>query len=524
MKINPLVPNKFFIPLWDSHEFISMQNLIIAAFIRLRRKSLTFVSASLFPLILSPTFMNAAGNEKALPTAVIIGDSVCISGYAKYVKEMLKDKVDVKVGAATTSKWTLDGIDSGLNHMLGKGKADVIHFNCGIWDISLKSYDEDKGDFHVDLKGKRATPPAQYEKNLRELVRILKGRTDKLIWATTTPFSDDNGRHQGDDFLYNKIAEVVMKENGVMIDDLNSYMLPQLDKYQRKGDVHFSQDGYQFLAKKVSDSLLKALNGELKPEAFPINPDKPYTIEEREELTVQPPRGQKAVVTPDPDRRGMYASHEMQGKSLLIHTTTDWCWKLTAYDHYVIRVQVSWPGGEFPADDRMAIVKNPGEPTDLIVEETDTELKVRTWAVDGIPLKFLKQNMTIQWLWEKGILKESDGLVRDKDVASLTYSYNPTEQFFSLPNGGELTGQSSKRNYAANDPASYPAFYSNRNYGMLMNEVKPVWIELGGKRVKLTYPQSDLIDLFVIIGKDKDEIAKRYVSLLAGSGKSNLRM
>jgi alpha-glucosidase (family GH31 glycosyl hydrolase) len=54
---------------------------------------------------------------------------------------------------------------------------------------------------------------------------------------------------------------------------------------------------------------------------------------------------------------------------------------------------------------------------------------------------------------------------------------------------------------------------------MLMNVVKPVWMELGGKRVKLAYPQDEEVDLFVIIGKDKEEIARRYAALLAESGK-----
>jgi len=503
-----------------------MQNIILQRRSWRGRGAWNIIPSSLFAFLLSSLSMNAANDvaaseNKALPTAVIIGDSICISGYGKYVKEILKDTVDVKIGAATTSKWTLDGIDSELKHLLGNGKAAVIHFNCGIWDSSLKSYDQDKGVFFEDIKGKRATDPAQYERNLRELVRILKGRTDKLIWGTTTPFTDGVGRHQGDDYLYNKIAEIVMRENGVMIDDLNAYMLPHLDEYQvRKGDVHFNQEGYQFLAKKVSDSLLQALSGELKPEAFPINPDKPYTIEDRAKLTTLPPRGQMPVITPDPERRGMYASHEMQGKSLLIHTTTGWCWKLTAYDHYVLRMQVSWTGCEFPEDDGMPIVKNPGEPSDLIVEENDTELKVRTWASDGIPLKFLKQNMSMQWLWQKGILKENPGLTRDKNVATLEYFFEPAEQFFSLPNGVELTGQSFKRQYSATDAESHPSFLSNRDYAMLMNVGKPVWMQTGsGKSMKLAYPPGGKIDLFVIIGKDKEEISKRYAALLAESGK-----
>ena len=33
---------------------------------------------------------------------------------------------------------------------------------------------------------------------------------------------------------------------------------------------------------------------------------------------------------------------------------------------------------DFPAEDRPAVVKSPGEPSDPIVEESNTELKVRT--------------------------------------------------------------------------------------------------------------------------------------------------
>ena len=45
-------------------------------------------------------------------------------------------------------------------------------------------------------------------------------------------------------------------------------------------------------------------------------------------------------------------------------------------------------------------------------------------------------------------------------------------------------------------------------------------MELGsGKKLKLAYPEGEPIDLFVIIGKNKDEIAKRYAALLAESGK-----
>lgn len=52
-----------------------------------------------------------------------------------------------------------------------------------------------------------------------------------------------------------------------------------------------------------------------------------------------------------------------------------------------------------------------------------------------------------------------------------------------------------------------------------MNVEKPVWMELGGKRIKLANPLGESIDLFVIIGTDTEEIAKRYATLLTDVSK-----
>lgn len=468
-------------------------------------------------LLACATGLTAAESAiKPLPTALVIGDSICISGYSEPLKELLKGQVDVKIGAALSSKITLSGIDSTLKTLLGEGKADVIHFNCGLWDMCIVSYDETTGNFYNDtLKGQRMVNPAMYEKNLRELVRILKGRTDKLIWGTITPIPDPGpGRHSGDEYLYNKIAEVVMKENGVMIDDLYSSMLPHLKEYGIPSDVHFNSEGKVFMAKKVADSLLKALSGDLKPETFRVNPDKPYAVAERSKMITYTPGAERPAIKPDPQLRGMYAYHELRGKSLVIHSTTGWRWTLTAYDHYVLRMQIVRAGEDFPAAVKMPVVKQTGQVSDLIIEDKGKALSVRTWATDGIPLTFLKENMGIQWLWTQGMLQDGNGIGYENTMATWEFQRGKDEELFSLPDGVNVTGQSVSRHYKT-APNTVPAFVSSRNYGMLLNVDKRVGLNLGKNNgLKMSYHYGDQpMDLFVIVGKDREEIVKRYRKL-----------
>ena len=52
-----------------------------------------------------------------------------------------------------------------------------------------------------------------------------------------------------------------MKENGVMINDLYAHAFPKLSRIQLpNGNVHFTAEGSNYLAKHVADSILKALS------------------------------------------------------------------------------------------------------------------------------------------------------------------------------------------------------------------------------------------------------------------------
>jgi len=189
------------------------------------------------------------------PRVLIIGDSISI-GYFKPLQKLLEGKAIVEHNAGNAAD-TANGLAK-LDEWLGDTRWDVIHFNHGLHDLK---YVDEQGKNTAVEKGRQKIPIDQYEKNLDELAKRLKKTGAKLIFATTTPVPDGTGfRVKGDAEKYNVAAERVMKEHGVMIDDLYSFSLPRLGEIQRPQNVHFTEAGSQLLAEQVANSILKALD------------------------------------------------------------------------------------------------------------------------------------------------------------------------------------------------------------------------------------------------------------------------
>jgi len=182
-----------------------------------------------------------------LPRVLLIGDSISI-GYTLPTRQLLEGVANVhripqnggptKNGLANIEKW------------LGTGTWDVIHFNWGIHDLKVMP----DGKFQVEA--------AAYEANLRALVARMKKTGAKLIWATTTPIPKGPlipPREFGEVAVYNGIAEKVMKENAVVINDLNAWITPKLTEMQKKQDVHYHGSGSDYLAQKVAQEIRAAL-------------------------------------------------------------------------------------------------------------------------------------------------------------------------------------------------------------------------------------------------------------------------
>ena len=185
--------------------------------------------------------MASVGEIPGLPRVLIIGDSISI-GYTLPTRDLLKGRANVTripvngQASSPTSK---------VKTWLGTGKWDVVHVNFGLWDAKMK------GD-------QPTTDLATYEKNLREVVAIIKASGAKIVWATTTPVPEvlkPEGRRFAPIPTYNEVAIKVMKEEGVAIDDLYAVMQPNQAKYQNPLDVHYSPAGSKLLAAAVAKSI-----------------------------------------------------------------------------------------------------------------------------------------------------------------------------------------------------------------------------------------------------------------------------
>jgi len=187
-----------------------------------------------------------------LPRVLLIGDSISM-GYTVPVQKLLKGKANVHRISANGGP-TSRGL-ANIERWLGDDsvKWDVIHFNWGIHDLKIMP------------TGKLQVEPADYEKNLRELVARLQKTGAKLIWATITPIPDETliqDRNFGDESEYNKVAAKIMAEAGggkIVTNNLNTFVTPRFTELQEKGDLHFKPEGSEFLATKVAAEIEKVL-------------------------------------------------------------------------------------------------------------------------------------------------------------------------------------------------------------------------------------------------------------------------
>jgi acyl-CoA thioesterase-1 len=181
--------------------------------------------------------------DPSLPRVLLIGDSIS-DYYLEPVREGLAGKANLyripenggptKKGLACIDRW------------LGDGRWDVIHFNFGIHDMKL-------------IDGKQQVPLAEYEQNLRKLLARLKKTGAKLLWASTTPLTSAQYSRRGDGALYNAVAEKIMKENGIAVNDLHAVAFPRVREIQRGDGVHFTTEGSRLLGAQVAAAILEAL-------------------------------------------------------------------------------------------------------------------------------------------------------------------------------------------------------------------------------------------------------------------------
>jgi hypothetical protein len=206
---------------------------------------------------LQKPFRNPVDNPQ-LPRVLLIGDSISI-GYTVPVRILLDGKANVHRVPENCRN-----AEYGLQHLdkwLGTSRWDVIHFNFGLWDICYRHPDSKVYGNRDKVKGKITATPQQYLSTMEAIVACLKQTGAKLIWCATSPVpNEEAGRKKGDEKKYNEIAAEIMKKHGIRINDLHRHARKKTPEiFVRKGDVHYTKEGYAYLAEKVSEEIKKAL-------------------------------------------------------------------------------------------------------------------------------------------------------------------------------------------------------------------------------------------------------------------------
>lgn len=178
-----------------------------------------------------------------LPRVLIIGDSIG-QNYTPYVRELLKGKANVHIQSVAASR----GGGRIANRALERGPWDLIHFNVGLWDMAYRG-------------GQLTATPEVYERNLRGMTQKLKESGAKLIFATITPVPDGTDiRKVGDELNYNAVAVRAMKDLGVEVFDLHA-VAEQKANLQMAANVHYTAEGYKYLADAVARTIMTGLGG-----------------------------------------------------------------------------------------------------------------------------------------------------------------------------------------------------------------------------------------------------------------------
>lgn len=177
----------------------------------------------------------------------LLGDSIRMIGYGLKVPALLGEDFEVFQPNENCkfSKYTLRGLFDWEKEMSG---TKIVHWNNGLWDICNLFGD---GLF---------TPETEYVENMLRIADILTKKYDKVIFATTTPVTNQNQYNKNSDIeKYNDLIVPLLKEKGIIINDLYKLVSSDIDKYIRKDDnLHLSDEGVNVCAQKVANIILEA--------------------------------------------------------------------------------------------------------------------------------------------------------------------------------------------------------------------------------------------------------------------------
>jgi len=175
---------------------------------------------------------------------LLLGDSIRL-GYQPEVARELEGKFEVwgPEDNCRFAKYTLNELDR-IFEKYGK-TPDVIHWNNGLWDSAVVCPED--GMF---------TPPEEYERYMRIVLRELRKRCPVVLFATTTPVKPESLNQKIENIkVLNDTIVPVMKAENVPVNDLFSLVAEDLEKIICEDNIHHTEYGKKLLGKRVADFI-----------------------------------------------------------------------------------------------------------------------------------------------------------------------------------------------------------------------------------------------------------------------------
>ena len=177
----------------------------------------------------------------SLPRVALIGDSIT-EGYFRLVQKAFEGIARVDY-LATSYSVESEIYKSTVKALIDDSDYAVVHYNYGLHAYSVN---EDR-----------------YEKGCREMLAYISKRAKTVVGTTTTVLNEDlktESVHWKDKVrLRNERLLSIAADMGLSVDDLNKVSKDLAGDNRTPDGVHFSENGYQVLAKSVVESIKKIL-------------------------------------------------------------------------------------------------------------------------------------------------------------------------------------------------------------------------------------------------------------------------
>ena len=171
----------------------------------------------------------------------LLGDSIRLFGYGKVVPSLLKGKATV-FQPKENCKFSKNMMRMIFDLQSELKDCDVIHFNCGLWDVA-----------NIVGDGKLFSSDEEYKQNVLRIAKMLLSFTKNVIFATTTPVKPEHPHNKNEDILrFNALVVPELQAMGIEINDLHSLVAEDVAGNICDDYIHLTKLGAERCGKQVA--------------------------------------------------------------------------------------------------------------------------------------------------------------------------------------------------------------------------------------------------------------------------------